>query len=175
MFRITTRWLLSISLMFAFAVPLQAAQLTQPSFKESWQDVGEAHLKVFWFDVYNAVLRTPTGRFDGYDAPLQLCLDYQRKIRKKMLLDETRKHLNPLATQAKVERWMLELQQMWPSVKEGDQIAFQIDEQGKGHFFFNQTWIGTMKDPEFSPAFVKIWLGRSSMFPELAEKLRGGQ
>ena len=58
-------------------------------------------------------------------------------------------------------------------MKKGDQLAFYIDAQGGGHFFFNQKWIGVINEPDFSQAFINIWLSDQSSYPRLAKRLRG--
>ena len=65
------------------------------------------------------------------------------------------------------------MNQIWPEISKGDQLGFWIDELGHGNFFYNQTWIGAVSEPEFSNAFIKIWLSEKSSYPELAKKLRG--
>lgn len=155
-------------LLLVIAMPVQA--MTAP---QGWKTVGSAHLKVFWFDIYTAELQSPSGEFVSYDKPLMLSLNYRRNISKKSLLKETRKQIKPFAEPAKLASWMQKLDALWPDIAKGDQLRFWIDTQGKGHFFHNQNWIGSLEEPAFSRAFIQIWLSPDSSYPKLARKLRG--
>lgn len=151
-------------------VVTSAQAMTPP---QDWKTVGNAHLKVLWFSIYKAELQSPSGEFLGFDSSLLLSLDYKRNISKKDLIKETRKQIKPFAPQAKLAPWIEQLENIWPDIAKGDQLRFWIDAEGKGHFFYNQNWIGSLDEPGFSAAFIQIWLSPDSSYPKLARKLRG--
>ncbi|MGH1460954.1 MAG: chalcone isomerase family protein [Neptuniibacter sp.] len=155
---------------FLLLLPVSSTEVTPP---DDWERVGAAELKVLWFKVYKAELFTATGVYDQPEMPLLLQLTYQRDISKADLIDETEEQLKPFAPGEKVSAWLIQLDQIWPEIRQGDQFSFWVDEQGKGSFFHNQRWIGTLAAPEFSYAFINIWLSEQSNYPELAKKLRG--
>lgn len=141
---------------------------------ESWKEVGRAELSVLWFDVYDAVFYTPNGAFDNFSSPLQLSLDYKRDISREDLLSETDKQFARFQV-AKETRliWLTQLENIWPDIKKGDQLIFQISTTGKADFFHNKLWIGGIEDMQFSEAFIQIWLSDQGEYPELARKLKG--
>lgn len=168
---ISNGWMVKAVCMF-FLVLLSAgasAQLTQP---EDYKPVGSAKLRVLWFDIYNAELSSPDGRFSQIAGPLFLKLTYLRNIKKQKLLDETANQLraeNPSV----VRVWIQQLDGIWPEISAGDRLSFFLDDTGYGHFFFNERHVGSINDVGFGRAFISIWLGEDSDFPELARKLRG--
>ena len=47
----------------------------------------------------------------------------------------------------------------------GDKIVFDVDERGISRFYYNGTWVGTIEDPDFAPAFIAIWLSPETSRP----------
>ncbi len=156
-------WLLSAALW------VQADQRNMPD----WPEVGRAKLEVLWFDIYNATLSAPQGRFAGFSAPLLLQVKYLRDFKGEALVKETDKQMRPFSSPQERATWLPQLQALWPDIKQGDQLAFEITPNGEGHFYYNQRWLGTVSDLGFPAAFVKIWLASESEYPELARQLRG--
>ena len=140
---------------------------------DDWVTVGQSELKIYWFSVYSAVLRTPDGRYSKGDMPLLLTLNYHRDIRRQVLLDETEKELRRFLTTNQVADLLVQINDIWPDVYEGDQLSFLLDSQGEGYFFFNGQFMGILHKTYQSQAFVKIWLSKQSRYPTLAKKLRG--
>lgn len=140
---------------------------------QNWQRIGEAELKILWFDVYKAELLSADGRYTGIKSPLILKLNYRRNISQRDLLEETQKQIEKFARSDQTDLWLATLSQIWPDISKGDQLAFWIDQKNTGHFFYNERLIGSLKDPAFSRAFIQIWLSDKSSYPDLAKKLRG--
>ena len=140
---------------------------------DNWKTVGQATLKVLWFNVYTAELLTTQGNYSGFEGPLILKLNYLRNISKQQLLEETNKQLQRFVSEKQASVWSNALQSIWPAIKKGDQLSFWIDGQGFGHFFLKDVWIGSIEDPVFSGSFVQIWLSKESNYPNLAKRLRG--
>ncbi|WP_286237621.1 hypothetical protein [Neptuniibacter halophilus] len=155
-----------------FCTPVWA-QLSPPQLQNNWPKVGEARLTVLWFDIYQAVLFTPSGQFESYRAPLKLQLTYQRSISREDLISETGRLLVPFAAPEQRTIWLQALREIWPGVNDKDQLVFQVDDRGSAHFFYNRVWIGSVEDPAFSAAFIQIWLSEQSEYPALARQLRG--
>ena len=176
MFVQTRNFILYISIYLLLLIQSAFAQVhaqAQPNI-EIWKEVGRAELSVLWFDVYDAVFYTPNGAFDSFSSPLQLSLDYKRDISRDDLLSETDKQFTRFQV-AKETRliWLTQLENIWPDIKEGDQLIFQISTTGKADFFHNKLWIGGIEDMQFSEAFIQIWLSDQGEYPELARKLKG--
>ncbi|MDI3324106.1 chalcone isomerase family protein [Pontibacterium granulatum] len=145
------------------------AQLTPPN---DYKQVGAAKLRVLWFDIYDAELSSPDGRFSRITGPLMLKLTYLRDIKKKKLLEETANQLRAIEP-PRVQIWLNQLERIWPEINRGDHLAFYLDAEGFGHFYFNEHYVGSINDARFGKAFISIWLGQNSDYPELARKLRG--
>lgn len=139
----------------------------------NWKTVGQATLKILWFNIYKAELQTAEGKYSGFEGPLILKLNYLRNISKQQLLEETNKQLQLFVSEEQASVWSNALEPIWPAIKKGDQLAFWIDFEGTGHFFLKEAWIGSVKDPAFSSGFVQIWLSTKSNYPNLAKRLRG--
>lgn len=159
--------MLIVGLIFS-SVSVAAEQLPA-----NWKMVGAANLKVLWFSIYEAELFTPTGGYELKQRSVLLQLNYQRGISQRSLLDETENQLQRFSSKEQISRWLQRLERIWPDIREGDQLSFLLDEHGNGSFFFNQRWIGTLAEAEFSQAFISIWLSEKSNYPALARKLRG--
>ncbi len=147
---------------------LPAKQLPQ-----DWVAVGKADLQVLWFDIYQAELSTPDGMFHGLNNPMLLQIIYKRNISRDELLDETRKQIRTFASSEMIPLWIARLEKIWPQIKKGDELIFWIDQEASGHFYYNREWIGSLNDPQFSHAFIQIWLSDRGDYPNLARKLRG--
>jgi hypothetical protein len=159
---------LTILFILLLPVPLQAKSL--PS---DWLLVGEAHLKVLWFDIYKAKLFTPDGRFSSVKGPLILQLNYLRDIERNALLNETKKELKRFIKEDTAETWVKQLASIFVDIKKGDKLSFWIDRQTRGHFSMQGRWIGSIDSSEFSTNFVRIWLSKNGRYPKLAKQLTG--
>lgn len=161
---------LSVVIVCLFLTTGAKAQL---NFPDELKSVGTAELKILWFDIYQAELKTSDGDFNDINQPLALILNYQRRISAEELIQETEKQLGRFASPSKIVQWIQVLELIWTDVRDGDQLAFYVDENTAGHFFYNRGWIGEIDDPNFCQAFINIWLSESSRYPQLAKKLRG--
>lgn len=135
--------------------------------------VGRAELKLFFFKLYEAELLNPSGQFEQLQGPILLRLTFHRDISNNRLLEETRKRLDGETSTVRLTDWIDHLRGLWPSVEKGDEMAFFMDSSGQGHFYFGERYVGCLEDRNFSRAFLNIWLGDDSGYPELTRKLRG--
>lgn len=151
-----------------FTLPAMSAQ----ELPQQYKPVGAATLRVLWFDVYAAELRSPDGVFSAMKGPLLLKLTYLRDIKRQKLLDETAAQMESVSPELR-SRWLSQLEGIWPDIGKGDQLAFYLDPQGAGHFYFNEGYIGSVNDSRFGIEFIGIWLAEDSSYPDLGRKLRG--
>lgn len=140
----------------------------------SWPSVGKAKLTVLWFDVYQAELSSPSGRYQQ-DASFMLNLTYLRDFTADALIDETFAQMADKISNKQQQKWRPLLKAMWPDVTKQDQISFVKTEQGKSLFFFNRNYLGSIDDRQFAANFAAIWLSKDSDYPKLAAKLTGAQ
>ena len=165
-----TNLLLITMLLFVAGIAHAVAQPLPQNLKL----VGEAQLKVFWFDIYQARLENAQGLFDSIDSPQLLTLTYQRNISKQELVKETEKQWRSSGLAEQVyQPWLERIHQIWPDIRQQDSLAFYRDRMGTGHFYYNQAFIGALDDPQFSRAFLAIWLAEDSAFPALSRALKG--
>ena len=153
---------------FLFSNDSYAAQL--PS---AWRVVGTADLKLLWFPIYSAQLKTPKGVFAGTDRSVLLSLEYHQDIEKAVLLRETEKSIKQTISPADRENLLSDLAIMWLDIQKGGRFAFLIDKDGYGHFFYNDGYLGSLDKPEMSQVIINIWLSDKSRYPDLAKQLRG--
>ena len=128
--------------------------------------VGSSQLRVAFFKVFNSKLFTKTGEWNNPRHSFRFELTYQRNISGSFLAKQTAKEWDHLAfDDPRRSDWEAAVLAMWPDVKKGDKIAFDVDEQGVSRFFYNGTWVGSVEDPDFAPAFIAIWLSPKTSRP----------
>lgn len=162
--------LFSVFVLWIMLVPCVAYSIPVP---DLLLPVGHAKLKVLWFDIYHADLYSDDGTFNEIKGPLYLKLTYQRNIKKIDLLKETKSQLTLLESDEFVEPWIHRLNILWPEIIKGDTLSFYLSPLGKGHFYHNGIYIGSMPDPHFGLNFLAIWLGEKSSFPKITKQLIG--
>lgn len=137
------------------------------------QLVGEGKLTVLFWDVYQAQLFTENGRYQEQQYPVALKLTYLRNFKKDDLVSETQNQwqklgLNNLEQQ---QRWLDELTRLWRDVKKRDAITLYINKDGISYFFLNDEELGVISEPEFSEAFLAIWLSEDTSEPSVRAQL----
>jgi hypothetical protein len=138
--------------------------------------VGSSQLRVAFFKVFNSKLFTKTGQWNESRHSFRFELTYQRNISGSFLAKQTAKEWDHLAfDDPRRPEWEAAVLSMWPDVKKGDKIAFDVDEQGVSRFFYNGTWVGSVEDPDFAPAFIAIWLSPKTSRPAHREGLLAKQ
>ena len=174
-----------ITLWFTAAVSTQSAEptgtavtetsLTRPDALglEVWPTVGQARLKILFWNVYDSVLSTPTGTWQD-KGPYQLALTYLRDIPAQQLVDETEKAWRDQGRSHPDEnQWLQSLLSLWPDVTEGDTLVMAIDAEGHNAFWLNNRAIGSIDHPDFGAFFGGIWLDADSPRPAFCAKLIG--
>ena len=134
--------------------------------------VGSSQLRVAFFKIFNSKLFTKTGEWNEPRQSFRFELSYQRNISGSFLAKQTAKEWDHLEfNDPRRSEWEAAVLAMWPDVKKGDNIAFDVDEQGVSRFFYNGTWVGSVEDPDFAPAFISIWLSPKTSRPAHREGL----
>jgi hypothetical protein len=141
---------------------------------------GSGSFRWFGIKVYDVrLMATPT--FSGnflYDRPMVLEFTYDIQIDKNDLVTTTLEEINNLKigqTQQcdKKQVWATELRTIWPDLKPGDTLKYQINIDDTSDFYHNQKAIGSIADRNFSSCFVSIWLAADSSAKTLRKKLLG--
>ncbi|BEU04306.1 hypothetical protein OAG1_31060 [Agarivorans sp. OAG1] len=139
------------------------------------QLVGNAKLQVLFWPIYTVSLHSPDGRYQQNRYPMELTIDYLRKIKRGKLLEATEDEWQRLGVceQAPCEQWLAELSQLWPDLKKGDQLKLVAESANQGQFYLNGKLLGSLEDKLFSQHFLGIWLSEDSRFPKQQRKLIG--
>jgi len=156
------------------ATLLLLTSFTAHSADGSMQLVGEARLKVLFWSVYDSRLYTADGAYTPDKRPVKLELDYLRDFKAVHLVDRTLEEWQQqgLENPRQLE-WVDALTTIWPDISKGDTLALEVDSQSISRFFHNGELIGTLKDPDFGPSFLAIWLSEKTSQPELRLTLIG--
>lgn len=140
------------------------------------KSVGTGRLSVVFWDVYDATLYAPNGKWDA-DKPYALSIDYFREIEgpdiAKRSIEEMQKQ--GLADEEKSARWQTQMESIFPDVKNGSKITAIFTHKKSTDFYSNSKHIGSINDKEFSAYFFNIWLSKKTSEPELRMKLLGLQ
>jgi hypothetical protein len=136
--------------------------------------VGQDMFTYYFFDVYEATLFAPQGKYDK-DKPLALTLKYQRSLDGKKIAERSIDEMQKQASldSEKSKRWLQDMINIFPDVSEGDVITGVATEEGNALFFYNGKEAGEVKDPEFTQKFFDIWLSEDTSEPKFRKALLG--
>lgn len=161
----------------AAAVPAHATmpEASLATALQNKQVVGNARLRVWGFEVYDARLFAAAG-FDSArfaDQPLALELSYLRDLKgldiAKRSIEEMRDLENIAPAQA--DAWLAAMRGLFPDVKKGERIT-GVHQPGRGAvFYLNDRLLGAVADERFSRLFFGIWLSPKTSQPAMRETL----
>jgi hypothetical protein len=136
--------------------------------------VGEAKLKVFFWDVYNSSLYSETGQYQAEKFPQVLKIDYLRDIDAVDLIERTQDEWRNLGIKQDIyEQWIPILTNIFPDIKKGDTLLLSVTRDLHSEFFFNGKAIGKISDLNFGKSFLRIWLDVNCSYPKVREQLIG--
>lgn len=136
----------------AFALP-EKLKADYPDLEK----VGESSYYFFFVHVYDIELYQINNAPDleALKITYHRDLTAERRLEKAMEdLDDQGKH-----TQETLAKWKDEMETIFPNVKEGDTITIFKNESLNTEFYHNNNYRGFIDDPEFTQAFMGIWLG----------------
>lgn len=136
--------------------------------------VGEARMRVMFWDVYDAQLYAPDGSWSP-ERPFALSLTYLRELKGEKIAERSIREIRQQGVDDEdaLARWASELAAIIPDVATDDQIVGVADEQGRTRFYLDGEAIGEIADPAFTRAFFAIWLSEQTSAPELRAQLLG--
>ena len=140
-----------------------------------WKTVGKATLEVLFFTIYDAELKSPSGTVSHHKkcAPCLLNLTYRKNIDADEFLVITHEEWTRFGmSKALMKARLKTLKQLMPSVKDGDTISF-LASGTQGDLFHGSKHLGTIKGQDFVHAFLAIWLGVNTRYPEIKNRLLG--
>jgi len=173
----STRWrvdIVSITLLMGL---LWATQTLAHSQLPGSRVQGEATLRFLGLKIYHARLWTPPDFKPGAlaDQPLVLELEYLRDLQGRSIAERSLQEMQRAGhiAQGQAQRWLSEMQRLFPDVKAGDRISGQ-NIPGKGaRFWHNGRLLGQIDDPTFAGLFFGIWLAPTTSEPGLRAALLG--
>ncbi|TDF38693.1 hypothetical protein EYS14_13325 [Alteromonadaceae bacterium M269] len=141
---------------------------------ENLNIIGQAKLKVLFWDIYESYLYTDKQEYRPDVYPVALRIRYLRDISKDDLLERTDKEWKDLGLSKEQRQQGLALvENVWPDISKGDELLIKVDENQESTFYFNQKSIAHIKDKSFGPQFLDIWLSENCSRPELRNQLIG--
>lgn len=142
----------------------------------NWTLIGEARLKVMFWDVYTSRLYSRDGQYSDHQRPIKLEIQYLRAIKAHALIESTRKEWARLGfSHPHQQQWLKQLTSIWPDIQPYDVLAIQLDKNQQSVFLFNGLEVGQITDPDFGRHFLDIWLSPNTSQPQLRLALLGEQ
>ncbi|WP_332705572.1 chalcone isomerase family protein [Plesiomonas shigelloides] len=137
--------------------------------------VGQGTMNWLWADIYSATLLNRSGVYQHNVYPVALSISYFTDIDDEDLISATRDEWERLAIQTPAvrERWLTQLEQIWPDIRAYDTLTFYATSADSAEFYHNAQRIGQVRSPQFSPSFLAIWLSDNSLKPALTRQLKG--
>ena len=138
------------------------------------QKVGAGRFSVLLWDVYDATLYAPDKRYDAvqpYALKLVYLLELNGADIAERSIEEMRKQ--GFKDDAKLSKWQKAMEKLFPDVKEGSVLTGIRDANGDALFYFDEAFIGSIKDKAFTERFFAIWLAKNTSEPALRKQLLG--
>ncbi len=136
--------------------------------------VGEARLTKWFWDIYDARLYAPEGRW-APDKPFALSISYLREVSGKKIADSSAEEIRKLGFKDEVQLaiWHSQMRKIFPDVNKDTVLTGVLTEDGTSLFFKNREYVGSIKDKDFGKYFFDIWLSRKTSEPAMRRKLLG--
>jgi hypothetical protein len=161
-------WILAVLCTLVFSGVSMANPL------DDLKKVGEAKLKVLFWDVYNSSLYTNTGEYHEDQFPQAIKINYLRDIDAEDLIEITQDEWDKLGIKKVIfNQWIPLLTNIFPDIKKGDTLLLSVSENQQSEFFFNGKTIGKITDQTFGKSFLRIWLDKKCSYPKVRYKLIG--
>lgn len=136
--------------------------------------VGRGTLSYAFWDVYEATLYAPQGRWEQA-KPFALSLKYYHAIEARYIADTSVREIRKqgFSDEVKLAAWNTQMKAIFPDVRPGT-VLTAIFLPGQETTFYNgENVIGSIKGDEFGNLFFDIWLGENASEPRLRRELLG--
>jgi hypothetical protein len=136
--------------------------------------VGTGTLSIVLWDVYDATLYAPNGKWDA-TAPFALSISYLREIEGIDIADRSIEEIRKqgFSNESTLSTWQSELRGIFPNVKNGSELTAIYIPGKKTQFYSANKFIGSVNGDEFGKQFFNIWLSEKTSEPSLRRKLLG--
>ena len=138
------------------------------------ETVGQGRLRVVFWDIYDASLYAPKGKFQE-GRPFALQLSYLRAISRKEIADHSISEIRRQGfdDEIRLADWHTQMMQIFPDVAPNTSLTGVYTSNGQTIFFDGNKEIGRIQDSEFGKRFFNIWLGQQTSVPMLRKQLLG--
>jgi hypothetical protein len=136
--------------------------------------VGRGVLYYAFWDIYEATLYAPKGRFDPM-KPFALSIKYYHAIDGKHIADKSVQEIRKQGfnDEIKLATWHTQMKAIFPNVKDGTVLS-AVYQPGKQTIFYNgNKFIGSIRGDDFARLFFAIWLGERTSDQKLRRALLG--
>lgn len=136
--------------------------------------VGRGILSYAFWDVYQATLYAPKGRWDPA-RPYALSIEYYQTIDGKDIADRSVQEMRKqgFADEVKMAAWNSQMKTIFPDVKDGTVLSAVYLPGNQTTFYKGSDAIGVIKGDDFGRLFFGIWLDERTSEPELRRALLG--
>lgn len=136
--------------------------------------VGRGTLSYAFFDIYDATLYAPQGKWDR-SKPFALSITYNWPLEGKSIADRSVQEMRKQGFQdeVKLATWNAQMKSIFPDVRQGTVLTAVHAPGSKTLFYQDNKPIGTIKGDEFGRYFFDIWLSEKTSAPELRRNLLG--
>lgn len=163
-------------MLLSITLPASAQASNVSSTLSNFEQVGEARLKVMFWNVFDAALYSQSGSYNENEA-FALTLTYLRPLKGEKIVDATMEEIRRLATStisdAQLQDWNTRLNKIIPDVSKGMSITGVRTPEGFTELYVGDDKKGSFDDVAFTDAFFSIWLGEDTKEPVLRAKLIG--
>lgn len=137
--------------------------------------VGEARFTYYFWDVYDAVLYAPNGKWPAERFALRLT--YLRDFDGSEIAERSIKEMKSqgLEDEQKIAAWLKAMRDIFPDISENEHLLGVVGDEGQTLFFQQETLLGEVEDEEFTRWFFNIWLGEKTSEPDFRDKLLNGE
>ena len=138
--------------------------------------VGEGRLSLVFWDIYDATLYAPNGRFNQAKS-FALSIHYKREIEGHDIADRSVQEIRKqgYGDEIRLAAWNSQMKMIFPNVKNGTILTALFLPGEKTVFYAGDKQIGVIADAEFVRLFSDIWIGANTSEPQLRQKLLGLQ
>lgn len=157
---------------------LAASAATTQSFMENYlqspEMIGKSRLKVLFWNIYDAELYAPKGEFSNqgaYALSLTYLRDFEGESIASRSIDEMREQ--GFKDEVKLAEWFELMKNIFPNVKEKQNITGVRTADGISHFYMDGVKLGSIEDTEFADMFFGIWLNEKTSQPKMRKQLLG--
>lgn len=136
--------------------------------------VGRGVLTYIFWDVYEATLYAPHGRWDP-TKPYALSIAYRREIDGKDIADRSVQEIRKqgFTDEVKLATWNAQMKTIFPDVKDGSVLSAVYLPGRETVFYSGDNAVGAIKGDDFGRLFFGIWLNERTSEPALRRALLG--